>query len=113
MSGPTACRLTVWIGVLVVLLVRRYIPTSVIRAARARIRQCTVRVASRRPAAAPTGPPAWLPTRLAGSGADLVQHSGGGVCYAVGFSGPATVAALSFALNRTRQTRAVRHRLTL
>lgn len=42
----------------------------------------------------------WLPTRLAGSGADLVQHSAGGVWHAVVVSSLATVAALSLAVNR-------------
>jgi len=42
----------------------------------------------------------WLPTRLAASGADFVQHSAGDVWHGVVVSGVATVAALSLAVNR-------------
>jgi ABC-2 type transport system permease protein len=47
----------------------------------------------------------WLPTRLAASGADFVQHSAGNVWHAAVVTGVATVAALSLAVNRlgTRQ----------
>jgi ABC-2 type transport system permease protein len=42
----------------------------------------------------------WLPTRLAASGGDLIQHPAGDVWHAVVVSSLATVAALSLAVNR-------------
>ena len=42
----------------------------------------------------------WLPTRLAASGADLVQHRAGDIWHAVVVSGIASVAALLVAVNR-------------
>jgi ABC-2 type transport system permease protein len=42
----------------------------------------------------------WLPTRLAGSGADFVQHSANDVWHAAIISGVATVVTLCVAVNR-------------
>jgi ABC-2 type transport system permease protein len=42
----------------------------------------------------------WLPTRLAASGADIVQHSAGDVWHATVVACVATVVALSLAVNR-------------
>jgi ABC-2 type transport system permease protein len=42
----------------------------------------------------------WLPTRLAASGADIVQRSAGDIWHAAIVSGGATVAALILAVNR-------------
>jgi ABC-2 type transport system permease protein len=42
----------------------------------------------------------WLPTRLAASGADLIQHPAGDVWHAIVVTAVASILALSFAVNR-------------